>query len=71
MGFLTKTTTYTSEDHDGIIHVEGWRWFAGGRLRNLCFYDGTMWHQADRETMDDIDRAEEWVKGMHERVLSS
>lgn len=71
MGVLTTTTTYESSEHHGIIHIEGWRWFVGGRLRNLCFYDGTVWHQADRETMRDIDRAEAWVRDMHRLVLSS
>jgi hypothetical protein len=71
MSVLTKTRTYTCKDHGGLIHIEYWRWFAGGRIRNLCFYDGTMWHQADRETISNMQRVDAWLKAMHERVLAS
>ena len=69
MNLLKVRTYYSNLNHDGVVYLEGRRWFLGGRMTNLCFFDGQQWHQAEREVMRDPKRAHEWISEMHYRMV--
>lgn len=69
MGLIHKTIRYSHPELPYQFHIQYRRRWLMWRIINLCFYDGSMWHQASEETMDDKALALEWLNTMH--VLAS
>lgn len=60
--FWLKEKYMISPQVEGVVLIQHGRWFVGGRIRNVCYWDGTVWHQAPRSALCDTDELVRWLE---------